>query len=383
MTAQTIRKIITRDFILASFIQFSLAFVFFILVPTLPIYLSKLGANEVEIGVLIGILAVSSLFVRPFLGRALLKIPEKNFLIAGALLYAFTSVAYLFAPPFWPFLIVRVFHGVGLAFSFTALFTLIANISPEAHRGQSLSYFFLTYNLSSALAPPLGMFLINRFSFTLLFLVCLGLSLCSLFIISQLGRREIAPLEDSSVEDGFYLSRKAIAPSIINFFFFFILGALYAFFPLYSINHGLANPGVFFSTIAIMLILGRVFGGKILDLYSREMIILPCLITFIISTVILAFSRTLPMFVLVAVIWGIGHAFFFPSVVAYVLDRVRSSRGPAMGTFTAISDSGTCLGPVIMGIVLLFTNYQIMFLCLALIGIINLNYFCFFVRKKR
>jgi MFS family permease len=383
MTAQTIRKIITRDFILASFIQFSLAFVFFILVPTLPIYLSKLGANEVEIGVLIGILAVSSLFVRPFAGRALLKIPEKNFLIAGALLYAFTSVAYLFAPPFWPFLIVRVFHGVGLALSFTALLTLIANISPEAHRGQSLSYFFLIYNLSSALAPPLGMFLINRFSFTLLFLVCLGLSLCSLFIISQLGRREIAPLEDSSIEDGFYLSRKAIGPSIINFFFFFILGALYAFFPLYSINHGLANPGVFFSTIAIMLILGRVFGGKILDLYSREMIILPCLITFIISTVILAFSRTLPMFVLVAVIWGIGHAFFFPSVVAYVLDRVRSSRGPAMGTFTIISDSGTCLGPVIMGIVLHFTNYQIMFLCLALIGIINLNYFCFFVRKKR
>jgi MFS family permease len=383
MTAQTIRKIITRDFILASFIQFSLSFVFFILVPTLPIYLSKLGSDEVEIGVLIGILAASSLVLRPFAGRALLEIPEKNFLIAGTFLYAVTSAAYIFSPPFWPFLIVRVFHGVGLAFSSTALFTLIANISPEAHRGQSLSYFFLAYNLSSALAPPLGMFLINRFSFTLLFLVCLGLSLCSLFVTSQLGKREITPLEDSTIEDGFYLSRKAFAPSIINFFFFFILGALYAFFPLYSVSHRVANPGIFFSTIAVMLILGRVFGGKILDLYSRERIILPCLIIFIISMVILAFSRTLPMFVLVAVIWGVGNAFFFPSLVAYVLDRVGSSRGPAMGTFTVISDLGTCLGPVIMGIVLHFTNYQIMFLCLALIGIINLNYFCFFVRKKR
>ena len=383
MSAQTIHKIITRDFILASFIQFSLAFVFFILVPTLPIYLSKLGSDEVEIGVLIGILAASSLVLRPFAGRALLEISEKNFLIAGTFLYAVTSAAYIFSPPFWPFLIVRVFHGVGLAFSSTALFTLIANISPEAHRGQSLSYFFLAYNLSSALAPPLGMFLINRFSFTLLFLVCLGLSLCSLFVTSQLGKREITPLEDSTIEDGFYLSRKAIAPSIINFFFFFILGALYAFFPLYSVSHRVANPGIFFSTIAVMLILGRVLGGKILDLYSRERIILPCLIIFIISMVILAFSRTLPTFILVAVIWGIGNAFFFPSLVAYVLDRVGSSRGPAMGTFTVISDLGTCLGPVIMGIVLHFTNYQIMFLCLALIGIINLNYFCFFVRKKR
>jgi MFS family permease len=382
MTTQTIRKILTRDFILASFIQFALAFVFFILVPTLPIYLSKLGSNEVEIGVLIGILAASSLVLRPFVGRALLKIPEKNLLITGALLYAFTSAGYIFAPPFWPFLIVRVFHGVGLAFSFTALFTLIANISPETHRGQSLSYFFLTYNLSSALAPPLGMFLINRFSFTLLFLVCLGLSLCSLFTISQLGKREIAPLEDSSTEEGLYLSRKAIAPSIINFFFFFILGALYAFFPLYSINHGVANPGVFFSTIAVMLILGRVLGGRVLDLYSRERIILPCLIIFIISMVILAFSRTQLMFILVAVIWGIGHAFFFPALVAYVLDHVRSSRGPAMATFTAISDSGTCLGPVTTGIILRATNYPIMFLFLGFICFINLGYFYFLVRKK-
>ena len=383
MPTQTIRKILTRDFILASFIQFALAFVFFILVPTLPIYLSRMGSSEVEIGVLIGILPASSLVLRPFTGRALLKIPEKSFLIAGALLYAFSSVAYIFTPPFWPFLIVRILHGVGLAFSFTALFTLIANISPEGHRGQSLGYFFLTYNLSSALAPPLGMFLINHFSFTLLFLVCLGLSLCSLLIISQLGKRELPPLEDSSIEDGFYLSRKAIAPSIINFFFFFILGTLYAFFPLYSIDHGVANPGVFFSTIAVLLILGRVLGGEILDLYGRERIILPCLFIFIISMVILSFSRTLPMFILVAVIWGIGHAFFFPSLVAYVLDRVRSSLGPAMGTFAVISDLGTCLGPVIMGIVLRFTNYHIMFLCLALVGIINLNYFSFFVRKKR
>ena len=53
-----------------------------------------------------------------------------------------------------------------------------------------------------------------------------------------------------------------------------------------------------------------------------------------------------------------------------------------MGTFTAIGDLGIVLGPVIMGIVLRFTNYPMMFLCLALIGIINLNYFYFFVRKK-
>jgi MFS family permease len=190
-------------------------------------------------------------------------------------------------------------------------------------------------------------------------------------------------LEGSHIEDGSFLSRKALSSSIISFFFHFIWGALTAFFPLYAINLEVANPGLFFTAIAIMLIVGRALGGKILDIYNRERVILPCLTAFIISMVILAFSKTLPMFILVAVIWGIGHAFLIPSLVLYALDRAGSSRGPAMGTFTAAGDLGMCLGPVIMGIIIRLTSYPIMFLCLALTGIINLNYFFFFVRKKR
>lgn len=106
-------------------------------------------------------------------------------MIIGALLYAFTSVGYLLALPFWPFLIVRVFHGIGFAFFHTASMTLIANISSEAHRGQSLSYFYMATNISGALAPPLGMFLIIHFSFTLLFLVVLWVGRYWIFIAKK------------------------------------------------------------------------------------------------------------------------------------------------------------------------------------------------------
>ena len=383
MATQTVRKILTRNFIVACFAQFTFSLAFHILIPTLPIYLSSLGSTEVEIGILIGIFAVSSLILRPLVGRALLNIPEKNFMVAGAFLSVLTSVAYLWAPPFWPILIVRVWQGIGYALFQTASFTLIANVSPEAHRGRNLSYFLLTFNLSGALAPSLGMLLINHFSFTLLFLVCLCLSLCSLFIINKLGRRQVAPLQDSSIEEDVFLSRKALSPSFIGFFSFFIWGALVAFFPLYAVNHGVANPGLFFTTTAMMLILCRGLGGKILDLYSKERIILPCLSTYIISMGILAFSKTLPMFILVAVIWGIGHSFLIPSLMLYALDRGGSSRGTAMGTFLTITDLGMSLGPVMMGIIIHSTSYPTMFLCLALTSIINLNYFYFFVRKKR
>ena len=381
MKTQMTQKIFTRDFILCFFAQFTFAFVFFSLIPTLPVYLSRLGANEVEIGILIGIFGASSLVLRPFVGRALLKIPEKNFMIVGAFLYAFTSAAYVFASSFWPFLVVRVFQGIGFAFFHTASFTLIANISSEAHLGQSLSYFILAFTISSALAPPLGMFLINHFSFNFLFLVCLGLSLCSLFITHRLGRGQVVPLQDSSIEDGFFLSRKTLQPSIIGFSPFFIWGALTTFFPLYAISQGVTNPGLFFSAVAIMLILSRVFGGKILDLYGRERIIMLCITPYIVAMVILAFSKTLPMFILVAVIYGIGPAFLIPALMAYALDR-GGSPGPVMGTFQADTDLGLSMGSVIMGVVIHWTSYPIMFLCLALMSIISLNYFYFFVRKK-
>jgi MFS family permease len=382
MTTQTIRKIFTREFILGVLSQFAFISVFYILIPTLPIYLLRSGSEEAEIGVLIGVFFVSSLALRPFVGKALLRIPEKDFMVAGAVIFVLTSFAYFLAPPFWPFFLVRIVQGIGLAFFHTASFTLIANISPEAHLGQSLSYFFLAPNISLALLPSLGMFVINRFSFTFLFLTCLSLSLCALWITIKLKRRPAALLEDPPAQKGLLLSWKSIPPSIVNFLNFIMWGALTAFFPLYALNHGVTNSGLFFTAVAIMFFLGRAFGGKILDLYSRDRVIPLLLVMSLISMVILAFSKNLPMFILVAVIWGVGNALLTPAILAYVLDRAGSSKGPAIGMYMLLSDLGLGLGPVIMGIIIRLSSYPMMFLCLAFTGMINLIYFYFFVRKR-
>jgi MFS family permease len=373
---------LTRDFILGFISQFTFSIAYHILYPTLPIYLSRFGRTEVEIGILIGVLGASSLVFRPIVGSALVRIPEKRFMIGGAVLFVLTFIAYPFALPFWPLFIVRVFQGIGLAFFFTAALTFISNISPAAHRGQSVSYYLLAVNISLALSPSLGMFMINRFSFTFLFLFCLGLSLCSLLVTGKLGRRQDVPLEDRHTADGFLLSRKALPASISSFFFHLAWGALVAFFPIYAVNHGVANPGIFFTAVAVVLILGRALGGRMLDLYSRDKVILPCIIVGVISMALLAFSKTLPMFILAAVIWGMGHAFLFPSLLVYATEGIGASRGPAMGTFSGLSDLGMSLGPMVMGVVIHLTDYRTMFLCLALVGMINLAYFYFLVRRK-
>jgi MFS family permease len=379
----TSQKILTRDFVLSFLAQFAFSFVSFILVPTIPVYLSRFEAKAGEIGLLVGILSVSSLIPRPFIGRALLRIPEKKFMIAGAVLYTVSSISYLFTPPFWPFLIVRILQGVGLAFFSTASVALIANITSENRRGQTISYYFLSFNFAFALAPYFGMVLINEFSFTVLFSVCTALSSCALLVTLTLRKMQGAPIETESMRNQPLFSREVLPSAIMAFLLNVIWGSLGAFFPLYALGHGVSNPGIYFAFVAITLILGRSLGGRILDVYAREKVIVPCFMAIIISVVVLTFSTTLPMFILVAIIFGTGWAFLYPSLVVYAVENSGSARGPAMGTFTALADLGAGIGPMIMGMILEWTNYPMMFIFLALVGAVNFLYFGYTIRRKR
>ena len=70
VSIHTTLSLFTRDFVLGFF-----AFFFFLtainsLVPTLPLYLARIGSNEREIGMLIGIFGVAALASRLFVGRA-------------------------------------------------------------------------------------------------------------------------------------------------------------------------------------------------------------------------------------------------------------------------------------------------------------------------
>ena len=375
-------KIFSHDFVLCFFAQFSFSCVFSLLTPILPIYLSKFGAKEAEIGFLVGIFSVSSLILRPIVGRALLTTGERNYMVAGTLLYIFSSVAYILAPPFWPLLIVRIFQGIGLALFSTAIFTLVAHITPESHRGQLISYFYLANNLAFALAPYFGMLIINHSSFVVLFLVCTGLSISTLFITFKLAKREAIVLETQSLKVQTILSREALPPSIIAFMLNIIWCTLTAFLPLHALRHGISNPGIFFVFLAVTLMLGRSLGGRILDVYDRKKVIIPCLAAIVIALIILVFFTTLPTLILVAVILGAGWAFLYPSLMIYAIEGARFGQGPAMGTFTALADLGAGLGPMMMGVILQWTSYPFMFTCLALTGVTIFLYYYYAIGRK-
>jgi MFS family permease len=379
----TTRNVLTRDFVLGFLAFFSFLAASQSLVPTLPIYLARLGSDEREIGALVGIAGFAALASRLFVGKALLKYREKNVMMIGAMLSAVIFLSYIVLSPFWPFLMMRFLQGVAIACLDTAAISCIISVIPIAYRTRAIGYFMLAPPLAMAMAAPSGMFLINRFGFTVLFLSCACVCLCALFLSWKVKGPETS-ISDKNItaHHAFLLDLKIVVPALVCFLQSFVWAALAAFFPLYAIQCGVMNPGYFFSAGSAMILVSRILGGKILDNYGKEEIILTSVSIALIAMVMLSFSKTLLLFIVVGLLYGMGCAFFFPASMAYALDHAGSTGGTAVGTYQGFMDLGMALGPATMGVILPLTGYRAMFLCLALACLINLIYFQFYVRKR-
>jgi MFS family permease len=199
----------------------------------------------------------------------------------------------------------------------------------------------------------------------------------------KLGKRESIASDQKSRTPQSLLNRGALPPAFIAFMLNFIWGSIAAFFPLYALKHGVSNPGIFFIFLAATLMLGRVFGGKILDVYDRKKVITFCLSIIIIALIILPLANSLGMFILIAVMLGTGWAFLYPFLTIHVIENAGLERGPAMGTFTALADLGAGLGPMLMGMVLEKFSYPVMFGCLIFTGVLNFFYFYWAIPKEK
>lgn len=373
-----------REFILALLAAFFSAAALHSLTPTLPIYLARSGSNEREIGILVGTFAVAALISRLFVGTALSRYREKTVMMFGVLLSIASFFASIVFRPFWPFFVIRCLQGATLACMDTAVLAFILSVIPVAYRTRALGYYMLAPSLALAVAAPFGMFIINRYGFNIFFLAGAALGFCSFLMLIKIKGRAVAVEQQSaSTQSSLILDVKVIVPGVTAFLQFFAWGAISAFFPLYAVQCGVTNPGLFFSAMAIMMIVGRMFGGRIMDTCDKEKFITSFIPAICVLLVVLSFSKTLPMFILVGGFWGIGVAFFVPVSMAYSLEYAGSSSGTAVSTFRALQDMGLGVGPVVMGTIAPVVGYETMFRWLAVISFINFCYFQFYVRRRR
>jgi MFS family permease len=369
-----IRDIISKNFVLTFLAHFFFAVGFHSLLPTLPLYLAELKFNDTEIGIIIGAFAISALLSRPVSGVALQRYTHKYVIALGCGIFSLTMIAFLFVTGFWMLFLIRVFQGASFAFVTTASFALIVDISPPARRGQGLAYFLLSANIAMVVAPSFGMFLINLFSFSTLFITLFIISVAALITIWALKADGSHESAEPIAKSNSLICRPAIPSSIVSLGQQFGWGAISAFFPLYAVQKGVVNPGLFFGAMAVSMLVCRAFGSNLINRYNPRNLIVTLITGTIIGVVLLACFGTLALFILAGLILGAANAFMMPTLMDFAVRRAGSSSNAAVATFMGLSDLGMALGPVIMGVLANSFGYSIMFFCLAFTSALNLLY---------
>ena len=371
-------KLFTKNFILTSLSTLTIFTSFYFLLVTLPIYILKLGGSESEIGLIIGVFTISAVLLRPFIGRELDRRGRKKILLAGSLVFLLSMLLYNYTTSVTALLLLRVFHGLGWGAATTAGSTLIADIAPPSRRGEAMGVFGMAANVAMAFGPALSIILLGASDFPTLFAVGASIALVSLLLVLPISETIVVHPKTP------LFSKEALFPSAMMFIVSLTYGSIVSFLALFARNQGIANPGIFFSVFAITLIIVRALAGRLSDIKGRNFVIVPGMVIITAGLWALSTASTLSVFLISAFLYGMGFGFVHPALMALLVDRVtEKTRGAAMGTFTAAFDLGIGTGSIVLGIVLQFYGFSVLYILGGTIVLIGAVFFMFVNRNNR
>ena len=195
--------------------------------------------------------------------------------------------------------------------------------------------------------------------------MCAALGLGSL-VLSQLIREPArAPSQhQASTQPHQWVSRTALFPGFIAVCMTVTFGAVVSFLPLFVKATNLGNPGLYFSVYSIVVVVSRPFAGRLSDRFGRAAVIVPGMVCLTVAMTTLAFSSSLFGLLVAAALQGLGFGGVQPSIMALVVDRSPlHERGAALATLMGAFDVGVGLSSIVLGAVLEYTDFTVMFLC--------------------
>ena len=264
-------RLFTLSYILLCVASFLTSFSFFLLVPTLPFYLTEVFDVEPHlVGVVLSCYVVAVLCVRPFAGFVADLFPRKRVYIASYIMFALAFIGYLgIKSSLAIFVVLRVFHGFAFGSLTTAANTLVIDVMPSSRRGEGLGYYGVMNNLAMAFGPMAGLFVVSSMGYTSLFIMAVVSALCGLLfaMFVKTANRVANNVATTSVlsTDRFFLS--AGFPACVALMLLAVpYGMTTSYMAMYADNVGLTtDTGLFFTIMAFGLIVSRLFSGKRVD----------------------------------------------------------------------------------------------------------------------
>lgn len=263
-------KLWTKDYIFVCVAGFLTSFSFFLLVPTLPFYLTSVfDISPTMVGFVLSCYVIAVLSVRPFAGCVADIYPRKRVYIIAYTLFALAFVGYLgFATTLFLFVLLRIFHGFAFGALSTAANTLVIDIMPSSRRGEGLGYYGVMNNLAMAFGPMTGLFLISFSNYHFLFVTSLIAALSGFLFACMVKSPFRIPADKPNgiiSVDRFFLL-EGLPASIVLLMLAIPYGMTSSYMAIYAAECGItSDSGFFFTVMAFGLIISRLNSGKRVD----------------------------------------------------------------------------------------------------------------------
>ncbi|MFC7365866.1 MULTISPECIES: MFS transporter [Bhargavaea] len=384
-------KLWTKDFIIVSGVNFLVTLVFYLLIVIIGVYaVGEYGATASEAGLITGLFIVGALAGRLFTGRSIESLGRKRTLFIGLILFALTTALY-FIQLGIPFLMLtRFLHGAAMGMASTATGTIVAQIIPQARKGEGIGYYSMSATLATAIGPFIGLYMSSLTGMTAIFGLCLAVSFIGLAVALFLRVPESENVPEVHGKKGFSLSGivepRAIPIALVTMVVAFCYSGVLSFINSYSIEIDLVSAASFFFLIySVSVLLSRPFTGRLMDVKGANAVMYPAFVLFAAGLVLLGTAQNGLMLLASGILIGLGFGNMQSCTQAVAVKLTPPHRmGLATSTFFIALDAGLGFGPFLIGFLIPYMSFSTLYLILALVVLVSaLLYFSMHGKKEK
>jgi len=324
---------------------------FFMMNTLSPVYADSLGAPATIVGLVSGLFALTALVFRVVSGPAIDTFNRKYVLIGSMFVLVTSFVANIVSRTIPMLVFSRLLTGVGMSFMTASSFTMAADSLPNDRMGTGIGYFSLGTALGGAIAPTIGLKLVETVGYTPTFVILAAVMLLAISCAMTM-KTSFTPVKPFTITLSSIIAKETLVPAVIFLLLAMTSHSLNAFLVLFSQQQGVtSNIGYFFTVSAISMLFTKLMIGKLADRYGVVKAVAPALLCFAAAFLLISYSRTLPMFLLAAFLTSFGFGGCHPALFALCMKSVPEERRGAASSTTFIGiDLGSLVGPVIAGV---------------------------------
>ncbi len=350
-------------------------------------YVVSLGYSLTLAGFVSGLYAAAALIIRPFGGILADRFNEKKLMKIIIPIFALSIFSYGLAPNLVALSLIRIISGMAFAVNGTLVTAYACRFIPNCRMGEGVGYLGLSYTISLAVSPGIGLAIYYKFGARPAF-YCAGLIILLSFIFVMLIKDDGTPknTEKRRIKLSDLASPALFPLASFNGLFALCNSIITAFIILHAENNGIQNPAVFFTVTAVAMIFIRPFAGKIGDSKGIAYALVPAFVIGGIGMLLVAYMNSFPMLIAAAILTAFASGAGQPSVQAECIRRMpESRRGVAISTYFIFADVFFGCGPLLGGALSDAKGYVFTFTVCAIILFAGLGLYMLyaFIEKRK